>query len=199
MLTQQEIVWRELLAKADQGQRRFDNLAALAADLDMPVSTVHAALRRPVSMGAILLHPAGGGRVVDPTRLLWLWAGARRLDKDLLVSASSAVPAAEVERQLLEEGAVLGGFGAVVTRAGGGAISDYDTVVGYIGPGLALPTLPRSAGEIRVLLLQGDRLITKYGTVVPRAQAYTDLFNLPGWPAARFVEAMSREMLANTS
>ncbi|MHB1525056.1 MAG: hypothetical protein ACYCZN_02035 [Candidatus Dormibacteria bacterium] len=64
---------------------------------------------------------------------------------------------------------------------------------------MALPTLPRGAGEIRVLLLQGDRLITKYGTVVPRAHAYTDLFNLPGWLPARFVEAMSREMLADAS
>ena len=199
MLTQQEMVWRELLARADHGQRRFDNLTTLAADLDMPVSTVHAAIRRPVSMGAIIPHPGGGGRVVDPTRLLWLWAGARRLDKDLLLSAPSAVSADEVERYLLDKGVILGGFGAVVARAGANAISDYDTVVGYIPPGMALPTLPSGPGEIRVLLLGGDRLITKYGTVVPRAQAYTDLFNLPGWTAARFVEAMSREMVADAS
>lgn len=199
MLTQQEMVWRELLARADEGQRRFDNLASLAVDLDMPVSTVHAALRRPVSMGAVILRPGGGGSVVDPARLLWLWAGARRLERDLLSSTTSAVPAVEVERHLLEEGVVLGGFGAVVARAEENAIADYDTVIGYIPPGMPLPTLPTSAGETRVLLLGGDRLITKYGPVVSRAQAYTDLFNLPGWPAARFVEAMSRELVADAS
>jgi hypothetical protein len=49
-----------------------------------------------------------------------------------------------------------------------------------------------------VLVAEPDRLLARYGRVTPFSQAYADLFSLPGWQAARFVEELDyRKVAAN--
>ena len=36
----------------------------------------------------------------------------------------------------------------------------------------------------------------RYGRVTPLAQAYADLFSMPGWQAARFVEHLDPKLVA---
>jgi len=108
-------------------------------------------------------------------------------------------PIPSTERWLLECGATLGGFATVVAHQHGNRIADYDTVFAYFPPGVPLPSWPPDSGPTRVLVLAGDRLLPRYGPTVPLAQAYTDLFQLPGWPAARFVEVRSRGMVRDAA
>jgi hypothetical protein len=39
-----------------------------------------------------------------------------------------------------------------------------------------------------------DPWLGRYGPVVPLCQAFVDLFNTPGWPAARFTESLIGEL-----
>lgn len=108
------------------------------------------------------------------------------------------VPAVEVERQATSPDVILGGFGAVVAHLEAvNRIADYDTVLFYGDPGL--PDLPTSsAGEgTEVLVAEPDRLLRRYGRVTPFCQAYADLFSLPGWQAARFVEELNLRRVAD--
>ena len=186
-MTVKEIVWRALLeAEHEQGRRRHPDLGSCAAPLGLPRATVRRALRRPLEMGIVVIRPEGEVSLLDPQRLLLLWAGQRDPVRDLARSITLALPAPEVEH-LLPESYLLSGFGAVVAHLGGNAICDYNRVICYGDPSL-LPdrlTHPAEAGTI-LTVLTPDRWLS--GPVVSLAQAFVDLFSTPGWPAARFID-----------
>ena len=191
-----EAVWRELLAQGElTGRRRYANLASVAAELGLPVSTVHRALQRPMAIGAVTRRPGGGFSLVDPLRLLLLWAGHRDMASDLALRREIGAPATEVERQL-PEGFLLSGFGAVVARRGGNRVSDYDRVVCYGAPADLPDAWPVAEGGGGTVLEvhTPDSWLGRYGPVVPLCQAFVDLFNTPGWPAARFTESLIGEL-----
>jgi hypothetical protein len=191
-----EVVWRELLAQEESlGRRRYANLASVAAELGLPVSTVHRALQRPIAIGAVTRWPGGGFSLVDPLRLLLLWAGHRDTAGDLALRRDIGAAATDVERQL-PEGFLLSGFGAVVARRGGNRVSDYDRVVCYGDPADLPDAWPVAEGGGSTVLEvhTPDSWLGRYGPVVPLCQAFVDLFNTPGWPAARFTESLIGEL-----
>jgi hypothetical protein len=191
-----EVVWRELLAQEElTGHRRYANLASVAAEMGLPVSTVHRALQRPMAIGAVTRRPGGGFSLVDPLRLLLLWAGHRDMAGDLALRCDIRAPATEVERQL-PEGFLLSGFGAVVARRGGNRVSDYERVVCYGDPARLPSAWPVAEGGGSTVLEvhTPDPWLGRYGPVVPLCQAFVDLFNTPGWPAARFTESLIGEL-----
>lgn len=197
MLSKTEQVWRHLLvASFEHGQNRHRSASGVARELGFGVSTVHRALVRPVEMGAVRIRSGNGMRVIDPYRLLLLWVGNRNLRADLLAERTAALPAPEVERLLPTDRFVLGGFGAVVAHQGGNLISGYDRVLCYGNPG-DVPTAIRDAvpGETTIMVLDPDPLLRRYGRVTPLAQAFVDLCNVPGWPAARFVSVLTAGLL----
>ncbi|MHB1987998.1 MAG: hypothetical protein ACYCSF_08440 [Acidimicrobiales bacterium] len=191
MLTQTEVVWRHLLAEAfDRQVRRHDSITALADVLDMPVSTVHRALARPTAIGAVIVRSHRSLRVVHPWRLLMLWAAKRDLPADVYATSTTSASAWEAERRISASGAVISGFGGVVARRQANPIAPYDTVFAY-GPEVLLA----SPGPTTVVWLRGDKHLMDYGPVAPLSQCFVDLFNTPGWKAARFVESLSGELI----
>ncbi len=184
MLSVTERVWRHLIVSATMGRREWSTLSDLAAEVESPVSSVHDALGRPVEIGAVGAWPSGGVIVLDPARLTVLWAGRRRLPRDVRRHVRVAPSASEVERLLASEPVVLGGFGAVVAALGANTIADYETVLVYGDPaGLE----EDASGSTNFIVLEPDPLLNRYGRTTPLAQAWVDLFCLPGWQAARFV------------
>ncbi len=196
MITKTEAVWRHLLAEADSGRRRFRTITELAQDLGMGVSTVHKSLQRPAEIGAIQVRGAGGIRVLDPWRLLMLWAGKRDWRRDVLATYHVDMLAPEAERKLAGRRVILGGFGAVVARRGANLIADYDRVLCYGSPDDIQVGLRGVAGVTEIIVLQPDPLLKRYGHVTTLSQAYVDLFNTPGWQAERFVHQLSDETSA---
>lgn len=197
-MTKTEQVWRHLLvASLERGLGRHKSVSALARELDLGITTVHRALQRPVEMGIVRVRSGRGLRVIDSYRLLFLWAGHRNLRADVVSERRVALPATEVELLLPSAHFVLGGFGAVVAHQGGNFIAGYDRVLCYGDPA-DLPTAVSEipAGETTVMILQPDPLLHRYGQVTPLAQAFVDLFNLPGWPAARFVSTLTSEFMS---
>ena len=97
---------------------------------------------------------------------------------------------------------VLGGFGAVVARIGGNTVADYETVLIYGDPRLRRyrPGDDSESGRTsEIIVLEPDPLLCNYGRVAPVTQAWVDLFNLPGWQAARFVNHLLPQLLADAS
>ena len=45
-------------------------------------------------------------------------------------------------------------------------------------------------------MAEPDAWLDRYGRVTPLAQAYADLFSMPGWQAARFIEYLDARMVA---
>ena len=194
-------MWRHLTAGAiEQGRRRWPSVTALAGELDMGVSTAHRALSHPAEIGAIDVLGGGGVRVVDPGRLLVVWAGKRRLRRDIVDRFRVPGSAPIVERSIRGRAAVLGGFGAVVAHIGGNTIADYETVLVYGEPRITRRRHvndPDPGRVTEVVVLDPDPLLAHYGKVTPLTQAWVDLFNLPDWQAARFVHHLVPRLITD--
>ncbi len=203
MLSKTQQVWRHLSWCAiEHGQRRWSSITALAAELDMGVSTVHKALAHPVEIGAVDVRPAGGVRLVDPGQLLILWAGHRRLSRDVMERYEVSGSAPVVERSIRRHTAILGGFGAVVAHLKGNVIADYEKVLVYGDPALD-PSLqlndPDPSRITEVIVARPDPLLVRYGRVTPLVQAWVDLFCLPGWQAARFFHHLLPSLITDAT
>lgn len=206
MLLKHEVVWRHLLHEETLGRRRYPSVTSLADELGMRTSTVHDALQRPASMDIVAIRGAGGLRLLDPLRLLLFWTGQRQMDRDLVTLGRSRLDAPTVERSLLERGWTLSGPGALVIHRGRNDISDYDHVVAYrtektddrASDSVDCWKIPgaEERGSTHVHLLAGDAWLTRYGNVCPFAQAYVDVFQLPGWAASRFVSEVTHSLAA---
>jgi hypothetical protein len=122
--------------------------------------------------------------------LLIVWAGRRRLRRDIVDRFQLPGSAPTVEQAISNRAVVLGGFGAIVSHLGGNTIADYETVLVYGEPHITRRRLivdPDPGRVTEVVVLEPDALLAGYGRVTPLTQAWVDLFNLPGWQAARFV------------
>jgi hypothetical protein len=180
-----EAVWRHLLVGSREGRRRWPSLSALAAELGTPVSTTHRSLAHPVEIGAVSVSALDGLQVLDPARLLVLFAAHRHVQRDIAKRSWVALHAVEVERLAESREVVLGGFGAVVAHLGGAnTIAEYSSV--------------RAGQGTEVLIADPDPLLAGYGRVTPLSQAYADLFSLPGWQAARFVDELDLRRVATS-
>lgn len=173
-------------------------MSALADDLGLALSTTHRSLAHPMEIGAVDVGPIDGLQVLDPARLLILLAGHRHIQRDIVRRFWVAAPATEVEAAARSRRVVLGGFGAVIAHLGVNRIADYTRVLFYGEPKLV--RLPESADEAgtEVWVAEPDAWLARYGRVTPLAQAYADLFSMPGWQAARFVEQLDPKTVATS-
>jgi hypothetical protein len=192
-----EVVWRHILVGAREGRRRWASVTALAGELGLAISTTHRSLTHPIEIGAVELGKIDGLQVLDPARLLMLLAAHRHVQRDVVRRWWVSAPVAEVEGAARSRAVVLGGFGAVIAHLGVNRIADYNRVLFYGDP--QLPRLRRAPeGEgTEVWVAEPDAWLARYGRVTPFAQAYADLFSMPGWQAARFVEQLDPKAVAD--
>ncbi len=135
MLPITQAVWRHLLHHARDGDRAWSSLGVLASDLDLGVSTVHKSLAHPVEIGAVEVSRLGGVELLDPLRLLMLFAAARRLQRDVVMRRRTVpMPAPWLERIASESGLTVGGCGAITSHLEGNPITTYSVVVVYGDP-----------------------------------------------------------------
>ncbi len=197
MLSRTEAVWRHLLVGAfDRGIRR-SSLTQLSAELDLPVSTIHKALERPRAIGAVR-GSASGLRLLDPKRLLLLWAALRDLNGDLVYATKVPMAVNEIEARL-PISAIPSAYTAFVQHEGRNLVADYEQVVVYAEANEVRRRFPSRRGDANLLVLEPDPLLSRYGRVAPRCQVYADLFNLPTWQAQRFLEALDRTLLRDVA
>lgn len=191
------MVWRHLLVMALEDGIRRTSLTDLSRQLDLPASTVHQALERPRSIGAVR-GSHGGLRVLDPRRLQLLWAGRRELERDIVYSTRVSLTIQEMEARL-PPSAIPTAYTAFVRHQGVNLVADYDQVVVYGSHDDLRRRFPPRKGQPNLVVLEPDGLLPRYGPVAPRCQVYADLFNLPSWQAPRFLEALDRELLRDVA
>ena len=198
MLSKKLVVWRELLAGASTGQRRWQSVSALAVELGMPVSSAHRSLAHPVEIGAVEVSAMEGLVLLDPYRLLLLLAAHRRLERDVVGHTHLAATVDELEAAIhAQAGCVLGGFSAAVAHAGANRIADYETVLVYGTPMLEGFAPAKDGRATELLIAESDPRVGRHGRVTTYAQAWADLFCMRGWQAARFVDQLDPKEVWN--
>lgn len=211
-MKQYELVWRQLLYMAIERDQRGTSLLALRDELGMSLSSLHQAIGRPREIGCLEVT-SRGLTLLDPKRLLYLWAAHRRPARDELARVRVGMGSAALEAELGM--AVIPTAYSAYSRAFGLTIADYDTVYGYVEPEDVVALLERlpppqdraaaggaglltwtdiSTPPATLVLLHQDRLMSRYPSL-PIAQVFADLFNLPGWQTPRFMNAVERRIL----
>jgi hypothetical protein len=193
VISRTEIVWRHLLVMAFVEDRRRTSITELSQQLALPASTIHKALVRPREIGSVR-GSALGLRVLDPKRLLLLWAARRSLCRDLTYQTHVERPIREIEGHLPET-AIPTAYTAFVHHQGRNTVADYDQVIFYGDPVEAQIAFPARRGYPNLIVLDPDPLLINYGRYAPMPQVYADLFNLPTWQAQRFLETLNRHLL----
>ena len=190
-----EVVWRHLLVGAREGRRRWPSVTALAQELGVAVSTTHRSLAHPVEIGAVDIGPIDGMVVLDPARLLVLLAAHRHVQRDL-VRHGGWPP-----RDRSGGGGQERHGGAGRVRGGGRPPGGepgrrLHGVLFYGDPKLPrLGAAPEGEGT-EIWVAEPHPWLRRYGRVTPLAQAYADLFSMPGWQPARFIEQLHPKTVA---
>ena len=109
MLSKTEQVWRHLIDGAHQGRRRWPSMRAVGAGLGLGASTVAAALEEPRAIGAVTAARGAPVMVLDPWKLLVLWAARRDLVSDVRDERVVGALATTVETSARVGRAILGG------------------------------------------------------------------------------------------
>lgn len=163
----------------------------------MPVSSAHRSLAHPVEIGAVEVSAMEGLVLLDPYRLLLLFAAHRHLERDIVGHTYLAATVEELEAAIhAQPGCVLGGFSAAVAHAGANRIADYETILVYGAPVLEGLAPAEEGAETELLIAEGDPWVARHGRVTTYAQAWADLFSMRGWQAARFVDELDPKEVA---
>ncbi len=194
-----EIIWRELLYQAIEKKNLPHRQAGhqftqkdLAAKFGFSTSTIFQALKMPRKMGAIRVT----GRffvLEDPEKLLYHWASARNLKKDILFSGKIDLSILETEGQM-PPGVVFGGYSAARFILGE-APADYSKIFVYSQDGQEIKKrFEFRKGEPTLFVLKADPFLKNYGQHTCLAQTFVDLWNLDDWYAKEFVNRLKRKI-----
>lgn len=190
-----ELVWRTLADAALTGTRRWANLADLAFQAGVPVTTAHLATKKLSDIGAISRYGGGGFSVISPEKLLTLLSGWRNLENDTIATTTMKAFDQITRKQKLTF--AFGGPTAAVQHLGGqNKVSDFSKTLAYVEPAAVEGIDWPEGDEVRVLTMDPRAVKTWQGFSSP-AQTYADLFASPGWQASEFRLALREKFVSD--
>jgi DNA-binding transcriptional MocR family regulator len=194
-MNKKEQIWREILQKAIVERQFLFTQKSLAEGLNVSLSTVFNALKIPRAQGAVKVT----GRdfsLVDLEKLLYIFATQRNLEKEIIYQTNVSAGAKEIEGSM-PDGAVFTAYTAYCQKYQD-APADYGKVYVYAdAPVLSeiKKRFSKQKGESNFFVLKSDRLLKKYGAIVPEAQIFCDLWNLKDWYAKDFLAALKVKII----
>lgn len=154
---------------------------------------MHKATRHLSEIGALRKYGAGGLSVIDPERVLLVFAVGRDLVSETIATTTPA--GADKLLGGLDRYAIGGTDAAIYHLGGINNIADLGQRIVYIPQFAELPELP-DGDSVRVLRMDSaaeHSWTTGYCSV---AQTYADLFAQPGWQASEFRRELWRKLFS---
>lgn len=187
-----EIIWRELLFQAIEKKTRQFTQKELAEKFGFSTSTIFQALKTPRKMGAVRVT----GRffvLEDPEKLLYHWASARDLKKDIFFAGKVDLPVLEIEGRM-PPSVIFGSFSAarLILKE---SPADYDKVYVYTSkPEEIKKRFELEKGRENLIVLKADKFLSNYGQKTCLAQTFVDLWNLEEWYAKEYARALKEKI-----
>lgn len=188
-----EFIWRDILTSSLEKGKTVFSQKELAGKFDLSTSTVFHALKKPRSIGAVVV----GGRkfeLLDFEKLLFFWATQRNLRKEIVYKTFASFPIMEIEG--LMPGNVIPTAYSAFRFLFGETPADYDKVYFYSDePFSVAKRFPQDKqGEANIFILKADPYLFKYKIRPPLAQVFVDLWNLPDWYAKEYQNALLEKL-----
>lgn len=185
-----EEVYREILHEAEIGNNALTQ-KAISEKLQLSISNVSIALKPLRRMGAISVRKMLF-RIVNPKKILYYWASARNIEKDIVYSTRAEKGVIEIEKSM-PDSAVFTAYSGYRLRYKD-APADYSEVYAYCDDLEEIrKRFPESKNTPNLFILKKDKSIDKYGKIATNASIFVDLWNLPEWYAQEFLKAMEQK------
>lgn len=181
-----ETVYREILYQAIEKENRSLTQAALARKLKISLSTVNLAITPLARTGAVTVKKRGLD-IREPRKILYHWASARNLGKDVIYQTRVNVPVREIEKNMPDD-AIYTAYSAYKLKFKE-VPADYSEAYVY-GEESIKRLFPQSKGIPNLFVLRKDAAIESYGKVVTLASIFVDLWNIREWYAGDFLKAL---------
>ena len=191
-----EIVYCKMFFQClEKKQRTFTQLA-LAKELSLSLSTVNAAIEPLERIGAITKANMGF-RLIDPKKLLFLWASKRNLKKDVVYQTRTEILLSQIEKSM-PSNAIYAAYTAYKFRFND-VPADYSEVYVYADEETLKEIktrFPEKSGPPNLIVLKSNNGLkqTAEKGVCSVANIFVDLWNLPTWYAKEFLQALEKRI-----
>ncbi|MBI4174248.1 MAG: winged helix-turn-helix domain-containing protein [Candidatus Aenigmarchaeota archaeon] len=182
-----ELVYNYILEQALEKKRRRLTQAEIAKALGVSLSIVNVSIGHLRKMGAVRVKPRGFD-VVDVRKILYFWASARNVRKDIVYSTRVDRPVGEIEKAM-PPGVVYAAYTAYKMKFKD-VPADYSEVYVYDNGDIEKikKRFPPSKNRPNLFVLKRgpDRMTT--------ANIFVDLWNMTEWYAKDFLAALEARM-----
>ena len=192
-----ESVYREVLYNAMEKKEFQLTQSELSKKLAISLSIVNLAIRKLNSIGAVKIEQRSFS-VLDPKKILYLWASLRNLDKDTIFKARIELPIREIERQMPD--VFFSAYSAYKLRFQD-VPADYSEVYVYADE-KELEEIKKRVSKLKTsktntnpnfFVLKKDSSMKLYKQI-PLAQIFVDLWNIKEWYAKDFITALQNKI-----
>ncbi|MBI3035528.1 winged helix-turn-helix transcriptional regulator [Candidatus Woesearchaeota archaeon] len=190
-----EEVYREILHQAEKGKNTLTQ-KAISEKLELSLSNVNSAISPLKRMGAVEVKKMCFN-VINQKKILYYWASARNLNKDIAYSTRAEKSVVELEKSM-PDSAVFTAYSAYKFKFKD-APADYSEVYVYGGDIKEMKIrFPESKNAPNIIVLKKDKNIDKYGRIATNASIFVDLWNLREWYAQDFLRSMEQKWSIGT-
>ena len=189
-----ESVYREILYRAIDKKEFQLTQSELSKKLNLSLSIVNLAVKKLESIGAVRIMQRSF-KVIDTKKILYFWASARNLEKDIIFKTRINMPVREIERNL--PSITFTAYTAYKLKFND-TPADYSEIYVYADE-KELETVkkrfPKREDEKKpnLFVLKKDENINLYKTL-PISQIFVDLWNLKEWYAKDFINALEKNI-----
>lgn len=187
-----EQVFREILYQRLEQNRAVFTQAELSRKLGFSLSTVNSAIKKLEKMHAIKVE-SRNFKVIDPKKILYLWASLRELEKEIIYQTGVEKPVREIEQNLPP--AILGAYSAYKFRFDD-VPADYSEVYLYADEKelkeikKRFPPVLKKKQPSNLVIIKKDLNMKFYPKTGSLAQIFVDLWNIKTWYAQEFLKSL---------
>lgn len=186
-----ELVYREILQSVLEKKKAEFTQLELARTLKISLSTVNNALQPLRSIGAIKVKRRGF-ELVNAKKILYYWASARSLEKDIIYKTRVDMTVSEIEKTMPPQ-IVFAAYTAYKFRFND-TPADYSEVYVYCSDAdlkeIAKRFPQNEKPNPNLFVLRKDFTDKE----MPRAHIFVDLWNLKEWYARDFLKALEGKL-----
>jgi len=193
LMKKAEQVYREMLYQSMEKNNQVLKQSELSKKLGLSLSTVNLAVKKLERMSAVRIGKMNL-KVIDPKKILYLWASMRNLEKDIIYQTRAEMPVREIEKNLPD--ATYAAYTAYKLRFKD-TPADYSEVYVYADEQELeeiRKRFPQSQKSPNLYILKKDQNMKLYHKTGTIAQIFADLWNIKEWYAREFLKALEEKI-----
>ncbi len=191
-----ESIYREILYRAIEKKEFQLTQSELSKELVLSLSIVNLAIKKLKSIGAVKINQRSFN-VLDIKKILYFWASARNLEKDIIFKARIEMPVREIERNLPD--IIFTAYTAYKFKFND-VPADYSEVYAYADE-KELESIKKrfkidkdiGNKKPNLFILKKDNSMNLYKSI-PVSQIFIDLWNLKEWYAKEFINEFEKRI-----